>query len=330
MAKNDDLKIDLSDLSDIFGGDVSDVKESVERSEQMATEVESLTANERQALDTIERKSAEERTLEEISALKKLEAERALRDREQELERRYREMMEARERELEERTRELEARLAQAAAPVAPVPEAPAVEASAVPDEPPPTVDFSAPMPPPFSGGVPVVPADQLPSRHKDAYVDLKKSEEMKRLQRDHEFFMLYDEFRNLILLELVPLVGEKKTHTMLSRTVEMARVRFPDVFKNANWDWDGNLIASGMLDSQRMLENKAALPLENVDAALDIAFGTLLDLRLQAIEKGLGTGMKTKVRARLMQWITEKIEKSRKLDRDIHALQRLRALIPA
>ncbi len=332
MPKDEELKIDLSDLSDLFGGDVSDVKESMERSERMATEVESLSAGEREALDTIERKAAEERTREEQSALEKLEAERALREREQEVERRYREMMEARERELEEKTRELESRLQQmqqtvapAEPPSAPAPATPLAPASSSP------VDFSAPMPPPFSGaaaegippptgflgGAPLVP-------------DLQKEEERIRIQRDQEFFLLYEEFRGLIALELMPLVGEKKTRTMLARTVDMAREKFPSVLKKADWDWDGNIILDGHLDNLRMQENKDALPPVLADDSIDTAFRFLLDLRLKAVDKGLGTGMRTKVRARLTQWVAERIEKTRRLGRDVKVLQRLRALIPS
>jgi hypothetical protein len=157
---------------------------------------------------------------------------------------------------------------------------------------------------------------------------DPQKAEELKRLQADYEFLMLYDEYRNIILHELKDLVGDKKTYTMLERTVEIARGKYPEVFRNANWDTDGNLLADGSVDSQRVIENKNALDPSKADATVDAALSALLGLRLQAVEKGLGAGLKNKIRARLYQWINEKVQKAERDRKDVSFLIRLRAYV--
>lgn len=327
MPKDDDLKFDLSDLSDLFGGDLTDAKKQAEEAMESPAQANPVYL-----------------------------------EREQELDLRLREMAAARERELEEKNRELEEKLRQlesapspeppSAPEIPPTPEIPPappeqpespaeppieppvetpVESSAAPtQEAKSSVDFEAPIPRPFSGvEIPAFTADQLPSREVGMLEKLQRAEELRALQRNHEYFMLYDEYRNMMFLELAALVGDKKTKTMLSRTVEMARAKYPDVFKNANWDWEGNLVENGLLDSQRMLENKGLLPADRADRLFDEAFAFLLDLRLQAVEKGLGTGMKTKIRARMHQWMSQKIERARELSRDPRVLERLLALIP-
>ncbi len=342
MRDDDDLKIELSD---IFGGDISDVKETVEKSEQAAADIKGLSAGER---ESIEGKKADERTRAEQEAFEKLSMEKALREKEEEVERKYREMLAARERELEERTRELERRLQQIQSrPTSPppasiheedlgvVPEEPLAPVPAPPEPPKPAVDFDAPMPMPFSHAAPPPTAEPAtPSASADeAPVETPQAttaEDLARLKRDHEFLNLYDEFRNILFLELNPLVGERKSKTMLSRSVELAMPKFPDVLRKANWDMEGNLIDDGRLDDQRLLENRNTLDPAFADSTLNAALGTLLSLRLQAVEKGLGTGMKSKVRSRMVQWISEKIEKTLKQSGDIQNLYRLRDMIPS
>src|ERR1035441_2977994 len=122
---------------------------------------------------------------------------------------------------------------------------------------------------------------------------------------------MLYDEFRNIILFELKDIVGEKKTMTMLGRTVELAREKYPEVLPKPNWDSAGNLLEDGSMDSQRLIDNKKALNPQKANDVVDAALSALLRLRLQAVEKGLGAGLKNKIRARMYQWITEKTQKA-------------------
>ncbi|HJT24609.1 MAG TPA: hypothetical protein VJ873_08525, partial [bacterium] len=199
-------------------------------------------------------------------------------------------------------------------------PDVPAAPPSASP------IDFNAPIAPPFMGP-PVAaqpPAAAEPAPPPEGQAAPLDAEELKRLQAEYEFLMLYDEFRNIIVFELKDLVGEKKTFTMLGRTVELAREKFPEIFRNANWDSTGNLLEDGSMDSQRLIENKNSLELQKADAVLDSALATLLKLRLQAVEKGLGTGLKNKVRAHLYQWISEKTQKAVREGKNALNLKRL------
>ena len=141
---------------------------------------------------------------------------------------------------------------------------------------------------------------------------------------------MLYDEFRNIIVYELKDLVGEKKTLTMLGRTVELARGKFPEIFRNVNWDAAGNLLEDGSMDGHRIIENKKMLDPGNADEVVDAALSALLRLRLQAVEKGLGPGLKNKVRARMYQWISEKIQKAATEGKDGTILKRLSGYVAA
>jgi hypothetical protein len=183
-------------------------------------------------------------------------------------------------------------------------------------------IDFDAPMPRPFSTESPqTVDAGVL--------IGKESAQQLQRHQIALEYFIGYEEYRSQIFMDLAPLVGERKANTMLARTVELARTRHPEVFKNANWDWEGNLIDTGFLDSQRMTENHSTLPLDRADAMFDQALYHLMDVRLKAVEKGLGTGMRSKVKARILGWIEEKIQQAIAGGRDPEVFRRLRALIP-
>ncbi|HVZ80543.1 MAG TPA: hypothetical protein VHE12_07040 [bacterium] len=238
----------------------------------------------------------------------------------------FQEWMDQRDEALQVQTHELERKLhdsIEASFPQAPDEQvitaeeavtAPAPETQAQPEESAPEspIDFSAPIAPPFMGGAPAAPSTPELDPEKAAEVEKQaKDVELKKLQAEHEFLMLYDEFRNILLFELKDLVGEKKAMTMLSRTVELARGQFPEVFRNTNWDAHGNLLEDGSLDAQRLIDNKNTMGTPKGDETLDAALSTLLRLRLQAIEKGLGAGLKNKIRARMFQWVTEKGKKS-------------------
>jgi hypothetical protein len=255
-----------------------------------------------------------------------------------EAEAQFKEWMDNRNSELETKVRELEMRLQELKQQPAPPPPPPLVVPAVPPQESAGSpakasaVDFDAPISAPFAGQPPAVPSDNaapaspvdIVSGGQETPQDPHKIEELRRLQADHEFLMLYDEFRNILLHELKDLVGEKKTYTMLERTVEMARGKFPEVFRNANWDTEGNLLEDGSVDSQRIIENKNALEAGKADATVDAALSALLSLRLQAVEKGLGAGLRNKIRARMYQWITEKINRAQKEGKDTAFLKRL------
>jgi|SRR5581483_9912381 len=179
-------------------------------------------------------------------------------------------------------------------------------------------IDFSAPIALPFMGKPVEMTENYRSIDPSSAEVggtpteeNPKNIEDLKKLQAEYEFLMHYDEFRNIIHYELKDLVGEKKTFTMLGRTFELAREKFPEIFRNANWDSSGNLLADGSIESQRLIENKNLLAPARANEVLDAALSLLLKLRLQAVEKGLGAGLKNKIRARMYQWISEKTQKS-------------------
>ena len=302
MRKRDDeLKIDISD---IFGGDVQGPSESVQ--ETAETPNESVAPEQ----DT-----------------------------------QFQEWMNTRDEALQTQSHELERKLhdtisdhfpqasdEQAVNQVAEVPGAHMVVPDAVPDpkissESP--IDFSAPIAPPFMGGPNPSTSDHSADPAADAErIKAAQEANLKKLQSDLEFLMLYDEFRNIILFELKDLVGAKKSLTMLSRTVELAREQYPEIFRNTNWGPDGNLLEDGSVDAQRMIDNKNAMGFPKGEETLDSALSTLLRLRMQAIEKGLGTGLKNKIRARMYQWISEKGKKSSADGKAAKEIQRLSGYI--
>jgi hypothetical protein len=310
---DDDLKIDINEL---FGGDISAARQSVEQSNPVLPEdTESPETQATPPSSPTDIKIAEQQ---------------------------FQEWMTIREKELEAKTQELERRLeelrdhqlqaAQAPVDSLEVPEVSVEEslpANQVVIESP--IDFDAPISPPF---IPKLSLDELsnpaleelPAPEKET--NLTNEGELERVRNEYEFLMIYDEFRGIIIHELKDLVGEKKTYKMLERTVELAREKFPEVFRNANWDASGNLLEDGSLESQRLIENKSSLESTKSKIIFDLALGTLLSLRLQAIEKGLGTGMKNKVRARLYHWINEKIEKEHSTNKNIEDLNRLKNFV--
>ncbi len=266
-----------------------------------------------------------------------------------EVESQFQEWMHQRNQELDAKSLELERKLQEVPLPVKPEPEPPEVfslqELTNATDSPPEVkpstpdspVDFNAPIAPPFMGTAipPVNPPNPgaptaIASGEPAAAGDTQSASDLKKLQAEHEFLMLYDEFRNIIVYELKDLVGEKKTLTMLGRTVELARGKFPEIFRNVNWDAEGNLLEDGSLDGHRIIENKKTIDPSKADEVVDTALSALLRLRLQAVEKGLGSGLKNKVRARMYQWISEKTQKAANEGRDGTNLKRLSGYVAA
>lgn len=282
---DDDLKIDIAEL---FGGDLSGPSEKLEETSAL---LESSTESPSHAHSSPEADNH------------------------------FKEWMNSRNVELEAKSQELEKKFQETAASEAAAPEkfsgeeilkASSDAESAVAPASSSPIDFNAPITPPFMGR-----SAPPPSTESETPVSAEvpaaalSADELKKLQAEYEFLMLYDEFRNIILFELKDLVGERKTYTMLGRTVELAREKYPEIFRNANWDSSGNLLEDGSVDSQRLIENKNALNSQKADEVLDAALAALLKLRLQAVEKGLGAGLKNKVRAHLYQWISEKTQKA-------------------
>lgn len=310
---DDDLKIDINEL---FGGDISAARQSIEQSNPVLPE-------------NVEVPSAQTDLPSNLNEIKIAEQQ-------------FQEWMTLREKELETKTQELERRLEELrdqqlqatqtsvnSLEVPVVAEEESLPANQVVIESP--IDFNAPILPPF---VPKVGLNELSSpaleelSGPEKETNLTNEGKLERVRNEYEFLMIYDEFRGIVVHELKDLVGEKKTYKMLERTVELAREKFPEVFRNANWDSSGNLLEDGSLDSQRLIENKSSLESSKSKTIFDLALGTLLSLRLQAIEKGLGTGMKNKVRARLYHWINDKIEKEHLASKNTEDLNRLKNFV--
>ncbi len=209
-------------------------------------------------------------------------------------------------------------------------------------------IDFNAPIKPPFmilpkgsdstpskapqviepiSGDAAVDPAVQTETVN----VDAEKAAAARALdiQGELSFFLLFDECRVIIEHEVKDLVGERKTRSMLSKTFEMAREKYPDVFRNANWDAFGNLLEDGSLDGNRMAENALVFEPDRREVVMDMGLGFLVNLRFQAIEKGLGAGLKNKLRARLIQWVTQKGDMAVKEGKDPVPYRRLKNYLP-
>jgi hypothetical protein len=110
----------------------------------------------------------------------------------------------------------------------------------------------------------------------------------------------------------------------MLVRTFELAREKYPEIFRNANWDESGNLLEDGSLDPKRVVLNKGSLEPAQADMILDTALITLLNLRLQSIEKGLGVDVRNKTRSRMKKWLAEEIQTAGNQSRDPTPLKRL------
>jgi hypothetical protein len=330
MRKSDDeLKIDISEL---FGGDLEPARQAAEKIEEAAANPVAADAGEAAPPAVVEQKYQDWMS----------EREKALEAKTQELERRLQELVDQKSQAPQAAPAvapaEIPAPIVIEETPVmaAPVeipapepdsivqPETPAPQGmAAMTDTPPPAgasggidIDFSQPISAPFlQPAVPVAGA-------------VSAEENLKQIQKEYEFLLLYDEFRNIIIHELKDLVGEKKTYKMLERTVELTREKYPEIFRNANWDAAGNLLQDGSLDSQRLVENKNSLNPSKANAVFDAGLGTLLSLRLQAVEKGLGTGMKNKIRARLYQWINEKVERAAQANKEVDDLNRLKGFV--
>ena len=163
------------------------------------------------------------------------------------------------------------------------------------------------------------------------ARIEAEKAEALRQItfQKEFSFFLLYNEYREIIGHELKDLVGERKTNNMLVKTFEMSREKYPEVFRNANWDASGNLLEDGSLDATRMAENTLALDVSRRDITVNMGLTLLMNLRLQAIEKGLGAGLKNKLRARLIQWVTEKGESASPDGKEAILFRRLKNFIP-
>jgi hypothetical protein len=166
--------------------------------------------------------------------------------------------------------------------------------------------------------------------RRETVRIEAEKAELDRKVavQKEQSFFLLFDEYRAIIGHELKDLVGERKAHNMLVKTFEIAREKYPEIFRNANWDASGTLLEDGSLDGKRMAENTILLVESQREITVDMALAYLMNLRFQAIEKGLGVGFKNKLRARLFQWVADKEEGVRLEDKDTAPYRRLKSYL--
>ena len=114
-------------------------------------------------------------------------------------------------------------------------------------------------------------------------------SDEGKFTRRNLEILETYDDLRLILYYKLSPVVGEKATKTMLAKSFEKAREKYPDLFKSGNWDDKGNLLEDGGLNPKKIIVNLAKLSPSEAGVQIEEALRLLLHLRLSAIQKGLG-----------------------------------------
>jgi len=103
------------------------------------------------------------------------------------------------------------------------------------------------------------------------------------------EIVETYEEFRLILYYKLAPVVGEKATKTMLTKSFEKAREQFADILKGGNWDDKGQLLEDGGLNPKKIVENLSRVAPSEVRAKLEESLKILLHLRLSAVQKGLG-----------------------------------------
>jgi hypothetical protein len=138
------------------------------------------------------------------------------------------------------------------------------------------------------------------------------------------DFINAYDRFRLIFIEELKGTIDVRRISTMFVKTFEAARERNLDILRNANWDSAGNLIEDGSLNVQRISDNKNALDEKQSEVILDNALLGLFNLRIQAVEKGLGPEYGTRVKAQIRKWIDTEMKKNGSGKNDPKVLQRL------
>jgi len=113
-----------------------------------------------------------------------------------------------------------------------------------------------------------------------------------------------YDEVRKIIYAELMASCGEKACNAMLLKTLEKAAFgNF--VFKNTNWDSEGNLKEDGAIDMERLVRNIRGLgPNVRLKTEMEEGLTGLLFNRLKAIKLGLGNEKYETVKTKILKRI--------------------------
>ncbi len=129
----------------------------------------------------------------------------------------------------------------------------------------------------------------------RDILIDVEQKE-------NDAFNYMLDETRKTMFTFLAPMIGIKAATNMLNKTVEKARTKGPVVLKDANWKIDGSLREDGSIDPDRILANVQKVPVATrVDDFLT-AFHALVNLRINAVEQGLGAKTGADLRMKLAE----------------------------
>jgi hypothetical protein len=127
----------------------------------------------------------------------------------------------------------------------------------------------------------------------KDILIDVEQKE-------NDAFILMLDATRKSMFTYLAPKIGIKAATSMLNKTVERARTKAPVVLKDANWRMDGTLREDGSVDPERTLANvqklSAGTRVEDFLAGLH----ELVDLRIRAVEAGLGSQVGADMKSKL------------------------------
>ncbi len=100
------------------------------------------------------------------------------------------------------------------------------------------------------------------------------------------ELIILVNEISNVLKSELKNFVNEKLIDNMLLRSLEkMALQSF--LFKNSNWDAEGNLRTDGTIDVERVIKNFSGYKneLERIEKEIEDSLFMLMSFRLKAIK---------------------------------------------
>ncbi len=93
----------------------------------------------------------------------------------------------------------------------------------------------------------------------------------------------------------LTPFIGQKVTRKMLSWSRDRVQKTRP-ILKNVHWSPAGDLLDNGAIEVDRLARNLEYFRGQDVVALTKAAFLELLDMRLSAVEQGLGASLRQAV----------------------------------
>lgn len=106
---------------------------------------------------------------------------------------------------------------------------------------------------------------------------------------RISDFLEAYDKLREILYFKISPVVGDKATKTMLTRSFDKARAQYPDILLKVNLDEAGKPLEDGKLSQQVLGKNLNSVPSDMKWSQLIDVLRHLLRVRLNAVQKGLG-----------------------------------------